>query len=100
MPTKNAADVRKADLHEQRKLICPAKKDRKIPNCPFLEKRILFYVLAKSLQQITQISCFDSNHLAPSGCTQYYTGTSGTIQSFNWQNMVQLANQNQKICFR
>ena len=54
--------------------------------------------------QITQISCFDNNNLAPSGCTQYYTGMSGTIQSFNWitnnANNVQLANQHQKICFR
>ena len=54
--------------------------------------------------QISQISCFDNTGLAPSGCTQYYTGTSGKIQSFNWMtngaNSVQLANQNQKICFR
>jgi hypothetical protein len=54
--------------------------------------------------QITQISCYDNNRLAPSGCTQYYMETSGTIQSFNWvtnsANNVQLANQNQRICFR
>jgi hypothetical protein len=53
---------------------------------------------------VTQISCYDNARLAPSGCTQYYTGLSGTVQSFNWKtgdaNNVQLANQNQKICFR
>ena len=55
--------------------------------------------------QITQISCYDNVNLAPSGCTQYYQATTGVIQSFNWisgsaATNVQLANQNQKICFR
>ena len=54
--------------------------------------------------QITQISCYDQDRLAPSGCTQYFTGTAGTIQSFNFiagnANNYQLANQHQKICFR
>ena len=58
---------------------------------------ITFFLL---FGQITQVSCYDTN-LAPSGCTQYFYGsTSGTINSFNWANLVQLANQAQHVCIR
>ena len=50
--------------------------------------------------QITQISCYDSYSLAPSGCTQYFAGTSGMFQSYNYANLFQLANQKQRTCFR
>jgi hypothetical protein len=49
--------------------------------------------------QITQISCNDAS-LPPAGCTQYFTGTSGTINSYNYANGVQLAYQTQTICMR
>jgi hypothetical protein len=63
-----------------------------------------FVLLAKnffSMPQVTQISCFDKNR-APSGCTQYFYGTSATgmIMSFNYANSVQLASQKQRFCFR
>ncbi len=50
-------------------------------------------------QQISQISCFDSNK-APQGCTQYFTGVSGQLNSYNNINLYQLANQLQTICIR
>jgi hypothetical protein len=50
--------------------------------------------------QITQVSCYDTN-LSPPGCTQYfYGGTTGTLNSFNYANAVQLASQAQHICIR
>ena len=51
--------------------------------------------------RVTQLEC-GSNALAPSGCVQYYYGSSsGTVQSFNWVGQTyHLADQNQKICFR
>ena len=43
--------------------------------------------------------------VAPSNCLQYFTGTSGTVSSFNWKDVAgtttrQLANQAYNICFR
>jgi hypothetical protein len=39
--------------------------------------------------------------MAPAGCTQYYYGTTtGLVQSFNFANSIQLANQNQAVCIR
>ena len=52
--------------------------------------------------KVTQYSC-TFNNLAPSGCTQYFFGTdaaSGTVSSFNFDQGIHLANQNQRICFR
>ncbi len=50
--------------------------------------------------KVTQISCTDPN-LPPQGCDQYYTGTVGRIQSFNFGSSNRhLANQHQNICFR
>ena len=37
---------------------------------------------------------------APPGCLQYHTGTSGTIESFNFDGGVHLANQYYSICIR
>lgn len=52
--------------------------------------------------QVTQISCFDYTKLAPSGCTQYFTGETKTFQTYNYNagTGAQLANQRQQICFR
>ena len=50
---------------------------------------------------MTQIKC-DATNRAPTGCLQYFTGTTGvgTITSFNYDNAQKLANQEQIICFR
>jgi len=54
--------------------------------------------------KITQYSC-DYENLAPSGCTQYHFGSSGTnyVQTFNFQSSgsgKHLADQTQVICVR
>ncbi|XP_064117289.1 uncharacterized protein LOC135222869 [Macrobrachium nipponense] len=53
--------------------------------------------------KVTQISC-DSKYKAPESCLQYYTSTSGTVQSFNFatnnNQVTQLANQNYGVCIR
>jgi hypothetical protein len=43
--------------------------------------------------------------IAPADCLQYFTAASGTVKSFNWQDVAggatrQLNNQNYNICFR
>ena len=51
--------------------------------------------------QVSQISCYDAN-LAPDSCTQYFTGVTGTIQSFNYQSAagLQLSKTDYTICIR
>lgn len=50
--------------------------------------------------KITQFAC-DYHNLAPDGCIQYfYGGTTGTVQTFNFEGGLHLANQNQNICVR
>ncbi|XP_059097431.1 uncharacterized protein LOC131891786 [Tigriopus californicus] len=50
--------------------------------------------------KVTQYAC-DYNNLAPKGCTQYFFGTTtDTVQTFNFDSGVHLANQNQNICVR
>ncbi|VVC86227.1 unnamed protein product [Leptidea sinapis] len=62
--------------------------------------------------KLTQLGC-DCPGIAPNGCLQYYTGTSGTINSFNYATTAnptlsaslvtgtrQLANLNYGICIR
>ncbi|CAG4942041.1 unnamed protein product [Colias eurytheme] len=62
--------------------------------------------------RLTQLGC-DCPGLAPNGCLQYYTGTTGTISSFNYGSAAnsvlsaslvtgtrQLANLNYGICIR
>jgi hypothetical protein len=50
---------------------------------------------------VSQYRC-DFSNLAPSGCTQYFFGPSGTgiVQTFNFDGRRHLANQNQEICVR
>ena len=55
----------------------------------------------KKNSQVSQYSCSYSN-LAPTGCTQYFydaTGT-GTVQTYNYNGGIHLANQEQTICIR
>jgi len=50
--------------------------------------------------KVTQIPC-SSILRAPSGCTQYYYGsTTGTFSTYNFDQGVHLADQQQVICFR
>ena len=50
--------------------------------------------------QVTQYAC-DYSNLAPSGCTQYYFGsTTSSVQTYNFAGGQHLANQRQKICVR
>lgn len=49
--------------------------------------------------QVSQLSC-NSGNLAPSGCLQYQTGTTGVVKSFNFDQSLHLADQHQTICFR
>jgi len=51
--------------------------------------------------KVTQVEC-SSHRRAPPGCTQYYTGTSGSVSTFNYQSGsgVLLFNQNYEACIR
>merc|ERR1712117_211848 len=50
--------------------------------------------------KVTQIACTDDTR-APPGCTQYHLGsTTGTIQTYNFDNGQHLNNQRQQICIR
>jgi hypothetical protein len=64
-----------------------------------IKKWILSNKNMSEIFQITQISCYDAN-LAPDSCTQYFWGTSGMLNTFNYDNSWQLANQKQTICIR
>lgn len=51
--------------------------------------------------KVTQVEC-SSKTLAPNGCTQYRTGSTGTIETFNYNSAggVLLQNQDYAICLR
>jgi len=54
--------------------------------------------------KIAMLPCA-ATYLAPNDCLQYFTGSSGTVSSFNWKDVAdtairQLASQDYKICFR
>jgi hypothetical protein len=49
--------------------------------------------------KVTQIAC-DSPMRAPDGCTQYFFGDTGTVQTYNFDGGQHLANQRQSICVR
>ena len=48
---------------------------------------------------IMQIPC-TAEWKPPAGCTQYFTGTTGTISSYNFGSSYHLSNQNVKTCIR
>jgi len=48
---------------------------------------------------IMQIPC-TAKWKPPEGCLQYFTGSTGTIQSYNWAGGVHLANQDYNNCIR
>jgi len=49
--------------------------------------------------KVSQIEC-DSMYKAPSDCYQYYTGTSGTITSFNWGSGDQIQSMSYTACIK
>ena len=49
--------------------------------------------------RISQIAC-SASFKAPSGCAQYFTGTTGTISSFNVDGGTHLSDQSYTICIR
>jgi len=49
--------------------------------------------------QTSQIHC-TSEYKPPMGCSQYFTGTTGYIQSYNYDKGIHLANQHDKFCVR
>ncbi len=50
--------------------------------------QILCYIHLMFVAQVTQIPCGCSNTTgAPDGCLQYYSGISGNIKSFNYDNV-------------
>ena len=51
--------------------------------------------------KVTQVEC-NSKTRAPDGCLQYFTGTTGTIETFNYNNLggVLLTNQDYSACVR
>lgn len=48
---------------------------------------------------VSQIPC-DVTYKAPEGCTQYYTGTTGTIENYNYDGGIHLANHHYNACIR
>ena len=46
------------------------------------------------------MSCNDDCVASQTGCFQYHTGVTGTIQSYNYAGLAQLSNQNYKNCIR
>ena len=49
---------------------------------------------------MTQFSCNDPCVAAQEGCFQYFTGITGTINSYNFANLAQLSTLNYKTCIR
>jgi len=49
--------------------------------------------------RVSQIPC-DVDWKPPQGCTQYFTGTTGHVYSYNYQGGVHLANQEYTNCIR
>jgi len=50
--------------------------------------------------KVTQYSCSDPTVASQQGCFQYHTGTTGTIQSYNFAGSSQLVGQDYKHCIR
>ncbi|XP_076049621.1 uncharacterized protein LOC143030354 [Oratosquilla oratoria] len=50
---------------------------------------------------VKQIDCRHQAHLmAPPGCRQYFTQSSGTLKSFNWEDGQYLVSQHYRICIK
>ena len=76
------------------------------PSCDYLFWAVAYdscFHLKISFHKVTQYNC-DFTNKAPPGCNQYFTGSSGEVMSFNFQddnsNGLHLASQDQTICVR
>ena len=49
---------------------------------------------------MSQFSCDDEYVAAQVGCFQYFTGLTGTIQSYNYAGLAQIKGMNYKNCIR
>lgn len=64
--------------------------------------KIEFYTTAGNKNwnaRVTQIPC-DASYRPPSGCTQYFTGTTGTVASYGFQSGQLLQSQQYNNCIR
>ena len=50
--------------------------------------------------KVTQYSCDDPFVAAQAGCFQYFTGLTGTLQSYNYAGLAQIQGHNYKNCIR
>jgi len=50
--------------------------------------------------KISQFECGSDRYAPPPGCTQYFTGATGFIQSYNYAGGLHLANQDYSACIR
>ena len=49
---------------------------------------------------MSQFSCDDEYVAAQVGCFQYFTGLTGTLQSYNYAGLAQIKGMNYKNCIR
>ncbi len=49
--------------------------------------------------KVVYVECY-SRTRAPADCVQYFTGASGSFQSYNFQGGTMLENQNYAVCIR
>ena len=64
---------------------------------------LLMYIwscLIVQFVQVTQVSCSDPDVASSEGCFQYFTGETGTIESYGLQSSQMIANQNYCMCIR
>ena len=57
-------------------------------------------IIRISYSQVSQFSCDDEYVAAQVGCFQYFTGLTGTIQSYNYAGLAQIKGMNYKNCIR
>lgn len=70
------------------------------PTCNTMELRFGSSSTRRNIKVlISQIPC-DVVWKAPAGCTQWYTGVSGNVVSYNYQGGMHLANHNYRACIR
>jgi len=74
-------------------------------SCTSTDTATLSFVLGDTTNnqykvKVTQLSCDDPDVAAQVGCFQYFTGVSGTIDSYNFGNSAQLATLDYTNCIR
>jgi len=74
-------------------------------SCESTDTATLSFVLGDTTNnqykvKVTQLSCNDADVAAQAGCFQYFTGVTGTIDSYNFGNSAQLATMDYTNCIR